>query len=199
MFIGGFILSFLPDAYHLDELLLNTAGSFILLVLTVYLIEVRGKAEKFSKHPAARFFLRFGLITLTLWCLQWVMVFPLLVSHAINNGLTQSTISFLNGPFMNKGLTGWQLCGYLILIIAMWAFLLWGWGKINYKYSFEWITVKLLSRGHNEASQRLNFTETIYNVQSMIDQPQHYYSKGNIALLFFIFFVFAVLSLVATL
>lgn len=168
-FIGTIIRSLgvglsLPfDEYNVPEFLVTTGGSLILMLLVIYYIDFRGKGDKFAKKTT--FFRRFGIMTLTLWCIQWLVVIPVYIVQTIANLITHTSENWLDGPILNEGLNGYQLIGLVFIVIMFYHLILWLWQKVQFKGSLEWITVKLLSSKREDAGLRL--TETLTNTQSL--------------------------------
>ncbi|MHA1342031.1 MAG: hypothetical protein ACTSRZ_07735 [Promethearchaeota archaeon] len=192
LFLAGMVCGVLEIgvSYEFADFLMPLAGSFLVMVMLLYFIEVRGKGEKFAKKT--KFFRRFGIVTLTLWCLQWVAIFPLFILQSIVNAIIGQNVGFLEGPFYNGGLNGWELWGTLIFVFLFFHLILYLWGKVNFIGSFEWITAKLMSRERKDAAERLNLSSTLYNVESIITEGQEFYGRGTKISFFLIFFAFAV-------
>ncbi|MBN2155358.1 MAG: acyltransferase family protein [Candidatus Lokiarchaeota archaeon] len=172
--------------------LMTSGGSILAILIFLYLLDVR----RGRKQVKFFYFQRFGIMSLSLWMLQWVMVFPImllqLILNAINYGFNWATFVLTrDGPFFNEGLGGYGVIGELIYILAFWTLVLWLWQKIDFIGSFEWITVKLMSgkQGH----ERARISDAITNVESISDPPKKYYGAGMVILFFVVFLIYCVL------
>jgi hypothetical protein len=186
MFGIGLVLGILKMAaavntYKLDEFLMTSAGSLLILLLLYYLVEIRGKGAEFATKTT--FFRRFGMLTLTLWALQWTMIFPVMWFDLL----------FFQGRAMTGQLSGYELLAMLLPIMVMWWILLRLWEKKDFVGSFEWITTKLLSKKRPDAGQRLIMANSLYDVSSPISTGQTYYGKGTVTFLIVLFFLYALL------
>jgi len=172
--------------------LMTTGGAILAILIFLYLIDIcRGR-----KQVKLFYFQRFGNLSLSLWMLQWVMVFPImllqLILNLINFGFNWSAfIATREGPFFQKGLDGYGVIGQIVYILAFWSLVLWLWQKLDFIGSFEWMTVKLMSgkRGHDRAK----ISDAVVNAESLTDPPQKYYGAGMIVLFFAVFLVFCIL------
>lgn len=172
----GVALSLPFDEYNVPEFLVTTGGSLIVMLLVIYYIDFRGKGEKFAKKTT--FFRRFGIMTLTLWCIQWLVVIPVYLIQTIANLITHTAESWLDGPILNEGLNGYELIGVIFIVLMFYHLILWSWQKIQFKWSLEWITVKLLSSKREDAGLRL--TETLTNTQSIVQASEKDVETGGI-------------------
>jgi len=183
-FLGGVCLNLLHRAFPafdvvgLDNFLMASGGAIVLLLLIFYMVEVRGKGPKFAAKTV--YFRRFGLLTLTLWCLQWVMVLPIIALDPL-----------FGGRALEGKLNGGELLLVLLVIMIMWSVVLRLWEKVNFKGSFEWLTVKILSRRRKSAGERLELASSLYNIESPLTEVQFYYRKRVVALLWVMFIGFA--------
>lgn len=210
LFVFGFIIYLLEVTFKeplhalnietvIGKGLMTTGGSLWAIVLFLYLIDIRRgrKPVKFF------FFQRFGAMALSLWMLQWVMAFPLMLIQLRLNFRTHSYdwasfVPLRDGPFFSKGLTGWQVTGEIVYIVAFWAVILWLWQQVKFIGSFEWMTMKLMSTGRKRHS-RSNIADAVVNTESLSDPPQKFYGVGLIILFFVIFFIFCVIYTLGTL
>ncbi len=167
--------------------LMTSGGALLAMLIFVYLIDIR----RGRKNVKFFYFQRFGTMSLTLWMLQWVMVFPIMLLQWILNLINGTNILKKVGPFFQTGLDGYGVIGEILYILLFWSIVLWLWQKIHFVGSFEWMTVKLMSgkRGHDRAK----ISDAIVNAESLSDPPQKYYNVGMIILFFVIFLVFCVL------
>jgi len=124
----------------------------------LYMIDFRRKTnlEVFLKHTVT--LRRFGLVTLTLWCLQYVMVFPIILIEGITGW-----------PIIEGGLNDWQILIVLGLLWLMWHLILWLWEKVNFKGSFEWMTTLVIAKRSTTTGDRLKVAETLYHPERLLE------------------------------
>lgn len=192
--IAGFVIALTYDERGLNDFLIPSAGSLVALVIFLYFVEIRGKGDVFAKKTV--FFRRFGVLTLTLWCLQWLMVFPLQIFHVILNLINQTNETFVNGPVYNGELDGWTTFGLFLVVTLMWHIILVLWEKIKFKGSLEWLTVKLMTHGKQIKGDRMDLTYPLYNCESIISEGQEFYSRKQKIGIFVLFFVYMIVNLV---
>jgi len=177
-------------------------GSLLTMLIALYVIDVKGKANWFAKRTV--FIRRFGLVSLTVFSLQWIVALLLIVYHNITNAITGDTTPFLLGNFAACwydfdyaiGLTAWQLLFWFSVTFAFWHVFLWLWGKTEFKGSFEWLMIRLMRTRRKDAGERLNMSTSLYNVEPIVENPQSYWSRRTVIALCFVFFVMATLEVV---
>jgi hypothetical protein len=184
-------LYFLNSLIDLGDILMVTGGSLIALMMMLYLIDIRGKAKNFAKYTVS--IRRFGLISLTIFATQWILAVLLIIYHNVWNLLTNSAVAFRDGPFFNGNLTGWATWGFFFISLFVYHVLLWSWGKVNFTGSFEWMTVKLLSRNRKDAGERLNLSASLFEVESPVIEGQEFYGLGTRIGLWIMFFTLGLL------
>ncbi|GAB4310416.1 MAG: hypothetical protein Kow0069_10580 [Promethearchaeota archaeon] len=124
-------------------------GEVIATVLLLAAVDYRGKTEAFAKKTV--FFRRFALVTLTLWNMQWVMIFPLFAFDAATGW-----------GVLEGALNGYQLMLLLALITAFWHMILRAWERADFKYSFEWLANKVIAPTRDVESDRLKVRRVLY-------------------------------------
>jgi hypothetical protein len=188
---------FIASVYDVGEKLMVLGGSLMTILIVLYVIDVRGKAKGFAQRIV--FVRRFGLVSLTVFSLQWLVALLLIGYHSITNTITGGTTPFLLSNFAAgwfgfeyaPGLTSWELVFWFSITFAIWHIILWLWGKTDFKGSFEWLMIKLLQIGRKDAGQRLNMSASLYNVEPMVDNPQSFWSRRTVIALFIVFFTMA--------
>ncbi|MFX0103413.1 MAG: hypothetical protein ACFFCS_27880 [Candidatus Hodarchaeota archaeon] len=146
--------------YHMFILGLETMSVTALL----YLVDFRKKTkiEVFAKFT--RWIRRFGILTLSLWFLQFIAIFPSLLIEAV----TGWPIIGIPKGVKHGGLVDWQLPWYLIIIFLMYHVILLLWEKAGFKGSLEWLTSHALSKG-SSSGDRLKMTSILYGSEKMIE------------------------------
>ncbi len=73
-------------------------------------------------------------------------------------------IQFITGwNVVSNGVNGYQLLLVLFLITLMWHFILWRWERVDFRYSFEWLMVRLMSKSKEDAGRRMKVQEVLYH------------------------------------
>lgn len=153
--ISGLILGFDLEGDSLFLFSFVAAGEIAIGTLILQLVDYRGKAEKFGKKTI--FFRRFNMLLLTIWCFQWVTIFPVLIFDAVTGW----------GALDGK-LNGYQLLLLLAIVVLFWYIIVRLWEKVEFKGSFEWLTIAILSKGRADAGDRLKIQEILYNPESIV-------------------------------
>ncbi len=196
---------FLDSVYYVGENLMVMGGALLAMLVLLYTVDVRGKVRGFAKYTVS--IRRFGLVSLTVWSLQWAIVPIFMGYHSILNVVTGKSTAFLEGNFTAgafgfknaPGLTSWEFLFWTTITLAIWSLFLQLWGKTDFKGSFEWLTVKLMKVGRKDAGQRLNMSASLYNVESAVEKPQNYWGLKTRLALTVLFLVMATLYVLVTL
>jgi hypothetical protein len=139
-------------------------GAQILLLMIMFtFIEYRGKGMSFANIRLIRFFRRWGMIALTIYGLELFDAFP----KGILTLLSSKTlgINFLDKAF-GKGELHWALLAALYSII-WYELLVLLWSKVNFKFSYEWFTLRFQSIATKNVSDRLNVDQMMNQVEWM--------------------------------
>ena len=153
--ISGLILGFDLEGDSLFLFSFVAAGEIAIGTLILQLVDYRGKAEKFGKKTI--FFRRFNMLLLTIWSFQWVTIFPVLIFDAVTGW----------GALDGK-LNGFQLLLLLGIVVLFWYIIVKLWEKVEFKGSFEWLTIAILSKGRADAGDRLKIQEILYNPEPIV-------------------------------
>jgi hypothetical protein len=174
--------------YKLGAYLLTFAGAILYILFFIYFFEIRGtqRTIKYSK-----LWRRFGIFTLSIWCLQWLIIFPAWLVQVISNWISGTWTTLSDSPLINNGLNLWQFALALVFITCFYYGILWLWEKIHYIGTFEWMTVKLISRSHRSAKNRLNMEQSLHNVESYVPERINMYKWWQLVLIFFTYIGFA--------
>lgn len=194
---GTLLYYFVASVYDVGEKLMVLGGSLLLILIVLYVIDVRGKTKGFTKRTV--FVRRFGLVSLTVFSLQWLVALLLMGYHSISSAVTNNNTPFLLSNFAAgwfdfeyaPGFTSWELVFWFSITLVIWHVLLWMWEKVGYKGSFEWFTIKLMRTSRKDVGERLNMSASLYNVESIVDKPQSYWRLRTVIGLVLIFFVMA--------
>ncbi|NMC04696.1 MAG: hypothetical protein GYA24_05760 [Candidatus Lokiarchaeota archaeon] len=128
----------------------------VILSYMLYMIDFRKKTNIPLFLRCTRWARRFGIMTLTLWMLQYFMIFPVLLIEIITGW-----------PIIEGGLNDWQLGIVLLLLLLMWNVILRAWEKGRFTGSFEWLTTLALS-GKHSSGDRMQMDAILYHPEKMI-------------------------------
>lgn len=122
----------------------------------IYMIDFRKKTriDLFLKWTGG--IRRFGILTLSLWMLQYMMIFPVLLIQAITAW-----------PLVQGGANDPQIAVVMLLMLGLWHLVLKLWARVNFKGSVEWIMTYVLS-GRGSSGDRAVMTSIIKDSESMI-------------------------------
>ncbi len=169
----GVLFSFIEprnDYYkNIFEIPLILNGILLAIFILFYLIDYRGKTKKFAAKTVL--IRKFGLLTLTIWSLQWIMALGLRIAYEFEKFFGSETISFNQSEYMQGGFTGWEFWCIFIIFFIIYSLIIIGWSKYDYKYSLEWFVARALSKNKRDADKRLKMNESIYNVESLYETP----------------------------
>ncbi|MBN2155359.1 MAG: hypothetical protein JW776_04905 [Candidatus Lokiarchaeota archaeon] len=176
--------------YNLGSFLFAYSGTILFILFFLYFFEVHGSKKVIAY---SKFWRRLGIFTLTLWCTQWLIIFPAWLIQIIINWISGTWTDFVNSPLINNGLTMWQFLIALVFIIGFYHGILLLWEKIQYIGTFEWLTVKLISSTYGNAKNRLDMVQSLYNVESFIPERIKYYKSWQLTIGILLFCLFAVI------
>ncbi|MCG3223482.1 MAG: hypothetical protein H7647_03380 [Candidatus Heimdallarchaeota archaeon] len=156
--ILGFDLNFQRPPMQYFFLLLG--AQFGIMILLLWLVEYRGKAQKFGNNIIVKYFRLWGTIALSVFSLQiWSLVPRAILKPLFNINLMNEKFELLTG--------GWWVLMFAVLTILCYDLLFWLWAQINFIFSFEWFIIKLGSIPTKSVSQRLNVKEILHEVEWM--------------------------------
>ncbi|MHA1889628.1 MAG: hypothetical protein ACTSYS_01455 [Promethearchaeota archaeon] len=134
------------------------------LTFLLYIIDFRKKTRIDIFIKATTWVRRFGVMTLTLWMLQYFMVFPIMLMEII----TGWPMIGLKPGVEGGNLVDWQLGIVMLLLFFMWHFILKAWQKVNFKGSFEWLTASVMS-GRTSSGDRARMNAVLNAPEKMIE------------------------------
>ncbi|MHA1202744.1 MAG: hypothetical protein ACTSQ4_09500 [Candidatus Heimdallarchaeaceae archaeon] len=156
--ILGFDISFQRPPMQYFFLLLGV--QFGLMILLLWLVEYRGKAQKFGNNIIVKYFRLWGTIALSVFSLQiWSLVPRAILNPLFGINLMNEKFELLTG--------GWWVLMFAVLTILCYDLLFWLWAQVNFIFSFEWFIIKLGSIPTKSVSKRLNVKEILHEVEWM--------------------------------
>lgn len=117
--------AFIPMFAWLGQFLAVTGFSLILVILLFRLIEFRGKSEAFANRT--KIIRRFGTVAFTNYNNQWIFFFVFFLTSLLFTGTAYQKFGW-GGTFTT-----------IIVTYSIYSLILFGWEKINYIGSLEWI------------------------------------------------------------
>jgi hypothetical protein len=156
MFFGSLEITFERPSMGYYLLLLWTQVTAVNILLWV--VEYRGNSQKFGDHWLVTYFRRWGLIPMTIFALQiWSLAPRILFNFAVPGyNLVSERL-----PYSMELV----VLIFAIITVLFYDLLIWLWGKVNYAGSFEWIILRISSRGRRSKMQRLNFDKMLNHVK----------------------------------
>lgn len=155
--IGGLLfLAGLPfnlyDRPLIHIYLIQLGGEIGILMLCFRLIEFRGRGEKFANRRIIKIFRKWSMVALTVYALE---LYDLIPKWTLNLALRNVTgINFLEKT-LGFGEIHWGLL-IAIYCILWYHLLIWLWGKINFRFAFEWFMLRFQSIATKMISERLD-------------------------------------------
>lgn len=143
--------------------LIQLGGQLGLITLLIYLVEYKNKGKEFANKKIVRLFRRWGMVALTIYTLE---IYDLVPGTFLNLMLGKSTqVNFLENVF------GFEKI-YLALIVGIHSMIWYEvmlrlWSKINFKWSMEWILLKIQYTFSKQKSRRLDVNYVLNNVEWM--------------------------------
>ena len=131
----------------------------------IYMVDFRRKTKTATFLKWTIWIRRFGVMTLTLWMLQYIMVFPVILIELIT-GWPMIGLAPGSSP---GGLNDWQVWIVLLLLLGMWHVILLLWERVKFVGSFEWLTSLALSKGASSSGDRLNIKGILYETERVIE------------------------------
>lgn len=147
-----------PSLGHRPDIpwyLIGLGGQIISLSVLLWIVEFKGYVNKFKQYTI--FWRRWGMLALTIYCWQIIDI-PL-----------RYLVYFLtNWPaHLSNQLTVEQTLVMIVLTLAWWDLLLRLWSRIDFKYSYEWTVVWLMTQSLGIRSARMKVEEVIHKVTPM--------------------------------
>jgi hypothetical protein len=135
-------------------------AQFGIMILLLWLVEYRGKAQKFGNNIIVKYFRLWGTIALSVFSLQiWSLVPRAILNPLFDINLMNEKFELLTG--------GWWVLMFAVLTILCYDLLFWLWAQVNFIFSFEWFIIKLGSIPTKSVSKRLNVKEILHEVEWM--------------------------------
>jgi hypothetical protein len=166
MVLGAIFLSqgfFVPSNGRpaLGNYFLMLGGQMCAIMLSLALVEYRGRSEKFARRGIVKHCRLWGMISLSVFSLGIIELFPKWVLSKV------LTVLFEPVNLVQKSVFGFGK-EYLAILVSVYVIcffelVIYLWSKINFKYSLEWYIIKVASAGSQIKSSRLNVPMMIYN------------------------------------
>ena len=128
----------------------NLAIMFTVLIFCILRFDYASDHKVKKRVNRSLFFRRFNMITLTIFVFEsiisvlWAKIFTF----------------FLNDPFPYNILADFV---FLFCVIGTWYVILRIWERIDFKYSIEWVMMKIISKLTGSTSHKLDVTSVLYH------------------------------------
>ena len=152
--VSGVRFTFVEKPPAIPTYLIDLGGEVGLVTLCLWLFEFRGKATKFANNRIVKHFRLWGMVSLSIFCLDLYVFAPRAFLQLIVGRFT--SFNFMHDDIF-VGIEGlaWVLLVSFV-VIAFYELLLWLWKRINFTCSFEWFMIRLQSLLTKKKSIRLN-------------------------------------------
>ena len=147
----------------LPSFLIQLGGQIGIIIMLIYLVECKDKGKDFANKKIVRVIRRWGMVALTIYTLE---IFDLVPGTFLNLILGKATqVNFLEKVF------GFDKI-YLAMIVGIHSMfwyeaLIRLWSKMNFKWSLEWILLKIQFAFSKQKSRRLDVNYVLNNVEWM--------------------------------
>ena len=136
--------------------LIGLGGQIWAVAFLLWIVEFKGHVKSFKYF--SRFWRRWGMMALTIYCLQ-IIDFPLKYIVYLVTGEEAHIRESLS--------LRWSL--YMIILTILWIdFLLRIWARYDFKYSFEWIIIQLTTRSQGIKSSRTQVKAVVQDVEPIV-------------------------------
>ncbi|MEA2071553.1 MAG: hypothetical protein U9O98_09720 [Asgard group archaeon] len=154
LFIGLNMYNLSNHRSRLGNYLLLLGAQIGIVMLLLWLVEFRGKSNVFAQRPIVKHFRLWGMVSLSIYCLQIIEIFPRWLL-TIFLGLFSTPINLLESSVFGFG-QEYLAVLVSIYIICFFEFIVYLWSQSDFKFSFEWFIIRLASLSSNKISNRLD-------------------------------------------
>jgi hypothetical protein len=150
-----------PDT---GKYLLMLGGQLGAMLLFLWLVECRGNPEAFANTRAVRALRLWGMVSLTVWSLEIFELLPRTLFGCVYNAISPQKLDVLRHGFIGQGQEPLAL---LIAIFVMVSFhlLVVTWSNFDFKYTFEWLIIRIAGIGSGKISRRLDVDHMMNHVR----------------------------------
>ncbi len=161
--IGGITATFMHFDINFERptfpfFFMLLASQVGLMTLLLWLVEFRGKSQKFGNRIIVKYFRIWGVLSLSIFVLQIYHLVP----YAIFNPAFK-TVNLLADEF-GQGGEYWVLLLAFITVLFF-DLIVWIWARFNFVLSFEWMIQRLSSLSTKEKPDKLNFKKILNEVE----------------------------------
>lgn len=160
MISGGIFVAFGFFAFGtrrppIGNYLVMIGGQLIVFFMLLWLVEYRGKSQKFGNHPVVKHFRLWGMLSLTLFVLDILDVIPRMIFGLLYNLIFSTNINTIPGKVFGSGQEHIAII-YALFALLFFELVVYLWSRVNFFLSFEWLIVHLVGKITNIPSKRLN-------------------------------------------
>lgn len=169
MALGGmfFLLGFMTLGNNrpaLGNFLVMLGGQLGAIFLLLRLVEFRGKGQEFANRRFVKHFRLWGIASLSIYCIAIFELLPRWIMGSIYNLVYSSDANLLGSSLFGYGEESKALTVALVVIISF-ELLVYLWSRVNFKFGFEWLVVRLQSLSTKKYSSRLDVDLVINKMQ----------------------------------
>lgn len=125
------------------------------LFLLLWLVEYRGKSQKFGDNIIVKHFRLWGMVSLSLYVLQILELFPRWFFGVFFNLIFKTNINAVPGGVFGQG-QEFIAIFFAFISILFFELVVFLWSRINFIFSFEWFIVRITGLLTKRPSKRLN-------------------------------------------
>ena len=141
-------------------------GQICTMFLFLFLVEYRGKSQKFGNNRVVKHFRKWGMISLTIYTLQIFELVPRFVLGSLYNLIFSTNRAFVSGSVFGVG-EEWKTILWAFVVMLFFELFVFIWSKINFIGSFEWIITSIIRLSTKQSSYRLNYKVMMNKIEWM--------------------------------
>lgn len=145
-------------------------GQLCTLFLLLWLVEYHGKSQKFGNNPVVKHFRLWGMVSLTLFTLDILDLFPRWLFGIFYNLIFSTDIRTVSGHVFGQGQEHIALL-YALASLLFFEIIILLWSRVNFFLSFEWCIVCFVGLITGKPSRRLD-VESIMNKVKWINYKE---------------------------
>ena len=152
LIILGLSYSIIDQRPALSTELIQLGGQVLVILFILWLVEFKGRGEKFANLRLVRYLRKWAIISLSLF---WLELYDILPKWTLNITFGRKyKLNFFDHIF------GYGKLTYAFLValysIIWYDLLIRLWARVNFKYSFEWFILKFQKLGAKQYTPRIN-------------------------------------------
>ncbi|MHA1817240.1 MAG: hypothetical protein ACTSX1_14665 [Candidatus Heimdallarchaeaceae archaeon] len=161
--VFGVPFTFVSTPPAIPTYLVHLGGQTIVLMIFLGLVEFRGRGKIFANRKIVKFFRLWSMVSLTVFLADLYFYVPrFFLSLILNNFIEYNVME--DGIFTGvEGLPWVFLVSFVVLLF--YELLVWGWSKLNFIGTAEWLLIQMQGKLTGQKSQRLEVDSMMNRVQ----------------------------------